>query len=405
MKVSNPLRGLALALAVIIGSLTSLALAGPLLDSGPSGPLLNQSLVDSNASPRTASLYAFLQTQQGRGILFGHQQDTEVGVTFAAENTDGFRSDVKAGVGDHPAVFGWDFGREGYGLAPGNPTPEENFQHTVELVKAADRIGAIQTFSAHMDNFVTGGPFDDTDGEVVASIMPGGDRNQPFTDYLDRVARVANAAVDDRGAAIPIVFRPFHENAGSWFWWGAPHASASQYTELFRYTVEYLRDVKDVHNFLYAYSPGGGFGGTSELYLRTYPGDAFVDVLGYDNYDSSGGSQQWLDDLVADLGMIARLAHERAKVAALTEFGVSGGLKANGQNPNVNWYTHVLNALKADPSASRMAWMLTWTNYGTGQFFVPYPAIEELAEHEMLPDFRSFHADNFTVFSSDLSHE
>lgn len=397
--------GVAILVAALAASTAASAVAAPPLVSDRSGPPERLSLVDQEANSRTASLFAYLKSQQGKGILFGHQQDTEFGVTFPAENADGVLSDVKAATGEHPAVFGWDFGHDGYGSAPGSPTPEENFEHTVGLVKAADRIGGIQTFSAHMDNFVTGGPFDDTDGEVVSRIMPGGDRNQEFTDYLDRVARIAHASVDDNGSAIPMVFRPFHENAGSWFWWGAAHASASQYIELFRYTVEYLRDVKDVHNFLYSYSPGGGFSGTSDVFMRTYPGDAFVDVLGYDNYDSSGGSQQWLDGLVADLGMISKLADERGKVAALTEVGVSGALKPNGQNPEVNWYTEVLNALKADPDARRMAWMLTWTNYGTGQFFVPYPATGDLAEHEMLPDFRAFAADDFTVFASGLTEK
>ncbi|MDR6436572.1 mannan endo-1,4-beta-mannosidase [Paenarthrobacter nicotinovorans] len=379
------------------------ALAAPPPAPGNSGPPERVSIVDPEATSRTASLFAYLRSQQGKGILFGHQQDTEFGVTFPADSADGFQSDVKAATGEHPAVFGWDFGHDGYGSAPGSPTPEENFQHTVNLVKTADKIGGIQTFSAHMDNFATGGAFDDTDGGVVPRIMPGGDKNKDFTDYLDRVARIAKAAVDENGESIPLVFRPFHENAGSWFWWGAAHASSSQYVELFRYTVEYLRDTKDVHNFLYSYSPGGGFSGTSDVFMRTYPGDDFVDVLGYDNYDGSGGSQQWLDGLVADLGMISRLADERGKVAALTEVGVSGALKENGQNADTAWYSHVLSALKADPDARRMAWMLTWTNYGTGQFFVPYPATGELAEHEMLPDFRAFAADDFTVFSGGLS--
>ena len=395
--------GLTLLAGALAVSIAAPAVAGPSPRLGNSGPPELHSLVDPDATPRTASLFAYLKSQQGKGILFGHQQDTEFGVTFSPDTADGLQSDVKAGTGDHPAVFGWDFGHNGYGSAPGSPTPEENFQHTVGLVQAADRVGAVQTFSAHMDNFVTGGAFDDTDGGVVARIMPGGDHNQEFKDYLDRIARIASASVDDQGEAIPLVFRPFHENAGSWFWWGAAHASAAEYIELFRYTVEYLRDEKGVHNFLYAYSPGGGFSGTSDVFLRTYPGDEFVDVLGYDNYDSSGGSQQWLDGLVADLGMISRLAQERGKVAALTEFGVSGALKANGQNQDINWYTRVLNALKADPDARRMAWMLTWTNYGTGQFFVPYPATASLAEHEMLPDFRAFEADPFTVFSSALT--
>lgn len=404
-QLSSRLRrgGATLLIAALAASTTGTAFAAPPSGSERAGAPERLSLVDPEANSRTASLFGYLRSQQGNGILFGHQQDTEFGVTFPAESADGVLSDVQAATGDHPAVFGWDFGHHGYGSAPGSPTPEENFEHTVKLVKAADRIGGIQTFSAHMDNFVTGGPFDDTDGGVVPRIMPGGDKNQAFTDYLDRVARIAHAAVDDNGTAIPIVFRPFHENAGSWFWWGAAHASSSEYIELFRYTVEYLRDVKDVHNFLYSYSPGGGFSGKSDVFLQTYPGDAYVDVLGYDNYDGTGGSQQWLDGLVADLGMLAKLADERGKIAALTEVGISGALKANGQNSEVNWYTKLLNALKADPDARRMAWMLTWTNYGTGQFFVPYPATGDLAEHEMLPDFRAFAADDFSVFASELS--
>ena len=41
-------------------------------------------------------------------------------------------------------------------------------------------------------------------------------------------------------------------------------------------SLTYLRDVKDVHNLLYAYSPGGVFNGDSTDYLATYPGDQWV---------------------------------------------------------------------------------------------------------------------------------
>ncbi|KAF4410454.1 glycosyl hydrolase [Streptomyces lycii] len=394
----------AAAAVVGLGVLTPVAAA----DSGPAdgrhhGKPKTVRIVDPDATPETRSLFSYLRDQQGKGILFGHQQDTEFGVTFdESAETDGFRSDVEAGVGDHPAVFGWDVGHDGWGSAPGEPTPEENFEHTVELIERADRIGGIHTVTAHMDNFVTGGDFYDTDGNVVERILPGGDHHAAFNAYLDRVAKLAHAADDKDGNPIPMVFRPFHENSGSWFWWGAAHASPSEFTELFRYTVEYLRDTKDVHNFLYSYSPGGSYGGTDDVYMRTYPGDAFVDVLGYDNYDDSGASQQWLDGVVADLGMIARIAEERGKVSAFTEFGISGALKPNGGNSELRWYTKVLDAIAADPDASRSAWMLTWVNFGTEQFFVPYPATADEEEHELLPDFRDFHARPASVFSAEL---
>ncbi|MET9775588.1 glycosyl hydrolase [Streptomyces sp. NPDC006367] len=386
-----------LALALALGTLaTAPAAAAPAPGHGPS--VRTVETADARATAETRSLFSYLRDRRGRGILFGHQQTTEFGVTF--DKADGVTSDVSAGVGDHPAVFGWDMSAEGYGSSPG--TPEEKFATFVDLIQDAHRIGGINTISAHMDNFVTGGNYGDTNGDVVERILPGGDHNDEFNAYLDRVARLAHAITDDKGAPIPVIFRPFHENSGSWFWWGAAHASPSQYVELWRYTVEYLRDTKDVHNFLYAYGPGGGYGGTDEVYMRTYPGDDFVDVLGYDNYDGTDGSRQWLDGMVADLGMIARIADRRGKVSAFTEFGESGALKPNGQNGDLHWFTRVLDAVTADPDASRTAYMMTWTNYGTDQFFVPYPAHGGLAEHELLPDFRDFAADPDSVFSSDL---
>ncbi|MEU8476979.1 glycosyl hydrolase [Streptomyces hygroscopicus] len=355
-------------------------------------------LADPQATAETRSLFSYLRDRQGEGILFGHQQTTEFGVTF--DTADGVKSDVLSGVGDYPAVFGWDMSDQGFGSSPG--TPDEKFAGFVELIKDAHRTGAVNTISAHMNNFVTGGNYGDTSGDVVQRILPGGDHNADFTTYLDRVARLAHAITDDNGHPIPVIFRPFHENSGSWFWWGAAHASPSQYIELWRYTVEYLRDTRHVHNFLYAYSPGGGYGGTDELYLRTYPGDNYVDVLGYDNYDGTDGSQQWRNAVVTDLGMLARIAGEHGKVSAFTEFGESGGLKPNGHNGDLTWYTRLLHAITADPDASRTSYMMTWTNFGTDQFFVPYPAHGSLPEHELLPDLRAFEADPDSVFSSDL---
>ncbi|TDB81820.1 glycosyl hydrolase [Micromonospora sp. KC721] len=357
-------------------------------------------LADERATPETRSLFAYLRAQRGKGVLFGHQQTTEFGLTF--DTADGVSSDVRAGVGDYPAVFGWDMSDEGYGSSPG--TPEEKFATYVKLVKAAHRVGGINTISAHMNNFVTGGNYGDTNGDVVARILPGGDHNGEFREYLDRVARLAHAITDDRGRPIPVIFRPFHENSGSWFWWGAAHASPSRYIELWRYTVEYLRDTKKVHNFLYAYSPGGSYGGVSDVYLRTYPGDDFVDVLGYDSYDGSDASPQWVNGVVADLAMLARIADEKGKVSAATEYGISGALKANGSNGNLNWYTQVFDAIKADPDARRTTYAMTWTNFGAEQFFVPHPATDDLPEHEMLPDFRAFYDDPYSVFADELAH-
>lgn len=352
-------------------------------------------LVDASATPETRSLFAFLRETAGTGTLFGHQHATDYGDTFATR--DGVSADVKAATGDYPAVFGFDTliieGGERPGVYGGDRTA--NAHLLAQAIQEAHDLGAISTLSAHIENFVTGGNFNDLSGDALRAALPGGATHADLVAYLDLVALAALNAVDESGDPIPIIFRPWHENAGSWFWWGAAFGTPGEYAELYRFTVEYLRDVKGVHNLLYAFSPGSGFSGSAEQYLRTYPGDDFIDVLGYDAYDASA-SQQFLDSLVADLGVISDLAEARGKVAALTEIGITGGVRADGSNANTTWYTDVLDAIKADPRASRMAYLLTWANFGGG--LAPYTP----TSGELLPDFQAFAADPFTLFASDL---
>ncbi|QMV42451.1 glycosyl hydrolase [Cohnella cholangitidis] len=371
---------------------------------GVTTPVIN--LVDSNATADTRSLFLYLNETRGKQLLFGHQHATDEGLTLTSAAT-GLQSEVKNSVGDFPAVFGWDTlsleGKEKPGVA-GNL--EQSRANLIESVKAVHKIGGIVTLSAHMPNFVTGGSFNDTTGSVVEHILPGGDKNAEYNEYLDNIALFANNAKDDNGKLIPILFRPFHEQNGGWFWWGAKTTSTSQYVEIFRYTVEYLRDKKGVHNFLYAFSPNGTFGGSESSYMTTYPGDDYVDVLGMDQYDNqqTPGTAGFLSGLVADLKMISKLADRKGKIATFSEFGYSpAGMLTTG-NADTEWFTRLLQAIKSDPDAKRIAYMQTWANFGLGNnLFVPYRnAPNGLGDHELLPDFIDYYNDPYTGFLNEV---
>ncbi|MER5717236.1 glycosyl hydrolase [Streptomyces sp. NPDC002132] len=377
------------AVAMTAGTRLSAAAAPSAAPAGTATPVR---IVDDKATPATRSLFGYLKRQQGRGILFGHQHDLTYGFTFTAP--DGKASDTLAAVGDHPAVFGWDTlildGRERPGSA--DATEAENIAALSRCIRQGDARGGINTLSAHMPNFVTGGDFYDTSGRVVAQILPGGAKHAEFNAFLDRVAAAVKGARRPDGTLIPVIFRPFHENNGGWFWWGAGHTSSAEFIEVYRYTVEYLRDTRCVRNLLYAYSPNSGFGGDPAGYLKTYPGDEFVDVLGYDAYDESAGSTAWIDGLVRDLATVVRLANERGKVPAYSEFGESGT-----ENRDPDWFTRLLAAVKADPLARQATFMLTWANFGgADRAYVPYPG------RPLLPDFVEYHQDPYTVFAADL---
>ncbi|WP_136519091.1 glycosyl hydrolase [Cellulomonas telluris] len=371
-------------------------LATPAAGTGPAPVAAGDAvrIVDPDATAATRSLFSYLDGVRGEEILVGHQHSTSFGLTIG--EPDGTTSDVANEYGDFPAVFGWDTliiaGDERPGTATN--TTEQNIALFAEYIEKAHAIGGVNTISAHIENFVTGGSFYDTSGDALRAVLPGGSHHDDLNAYLDDIATLAGEVRDADGELIPIVFRPWHENAGSWFWWGAAFGTPGEYRELYRYTVEYLRDVKGVENFLYAWTPGGGFGGDEDVYLRTYPGDAFVDVLGLDTYDDTA-SQAFLDGLVADLALIARLADEKGKVSAFTEFGVTGGVGTNGANPE-EWFTKVLAAIEADPGARRNAYMQTWANFDAGQHFVP------VGDDPLVPDFQAFVDHPFTAMSGDL---
>ena len=348
-------------------------------------------LADPRATAETRALFVNLQRLAPDHVLFGHQDDLAYGVTWVGEPG---RSDVKDVAGDYPAVYGWELGDLERGA-------DENldgvgFADMQRWIREGHARGGVITLAWHMANPVSGGNTWDTTPAVHA-IVPGGERHEQFRGWLDRFARFVDGLRDEDGRPIPVIFRPFHEHTGSWFWWGADMTSPEDYQALWRFTVEYLRDEKGLHNLLYVYSPD--VFQTEEEYLERYPGDAYVDVLGSDDYQALR-SDSTVADMTRRLGMVVRMAEARGKLAALTETGLEGV-------PDDDWWTsRLLRAVEADPDARRIAYALVWRNANAetraaqGQspthYFGPHPGGADAA------DFRRFAATDFVLLESDL---
>ena len=327
-------------------------------------------------------------------IMFGHQNAGHIGVSIDA--ADGTESDVKNLTGSHPAVVGIDtLGFLGY---------EGKMSDLVTVVKNLRRQGVIITLSSHMPNFSLGGDsFYDyspniTEGDCAHRIMPGGDLNEKYNRFLDMIADFASACVDVEGEKIPMIFRPFHEANGSWFWWGKDFQTDEEYIALFRYTIDYLMGVKGVDNFVVAYSPNGPIEG-DEDYLQRYPGDGYVDILGLDYYhDKPHDGDGFYRKLTDSLDIIYVLANEKKKIAALTETGYRSLDTGNGYfeglapegNTVPDWFTSTLEAVLATDGGTHIAYMLVWANFSDTQFWVPFATKE--FRHEMCDDFIKFAA-------------
>ena len=325
-------------------------------------------------------------------ILLGHQNAGHIGVSINA--FDGTESDIKNLTGSHPAVVGIDtLSFLGY---------EGKMNDLVAAVKNMHRQGLIVTLSSHMPNFTLGGDeFYDyspnyTDGDCGRRILPGGDLNEKYRRFLDLIAEFASLCIDVEGEKIPMIFRPFHEGNGNWFWWGKDSLSDEDYITLFRYTIDYLMGEKGVDNFLVAYSPNGPVLDDKD-YLQRYPGDEYVDILGLDYYhDKPHAGDDFFRKLTDSLDVIYVLANERKKIAALTETGYRSLDTENGyfeglapsDNTVPDWFTSLLEALLVTDGGTHIAYILFWANFSDTQFWVPF--VTEDFKHEMCDDFIKF---------------
>jgi mannan endo-1,4-beta-mannosidase len=340
----------------------------------------NISVADPSASKETKYLFHNLKILSGNHLLFGHHNTLAYGIGWSDEDE---RSDVKDVCGSFPAVYGWDIGN----LELGNlqNLTGVNFDRTKFLIRTAYERGGIHTFSWHSTNPVSGGDAWDLT-RAVSHILPGGTYHNEYKLKLDLVARFFKSLRAETGNSIPIIFRPFHENTGSWFWWGKDHCTVEEFISLWQFTVEYLRDEKGIHNLLYAYSPSSSHSSSRDKYMQRYPGDDYVDILGIDDYNffNSGDSTNGL----RCLHVIVELARQKNKVAAITELGLN--------LDNENCWTEFLKSVKKDTIAQNVAWILVWRNANTNHFFAPYPG------HASVPDFLIFYNDPFTLFESNL---
>ena len=305
-------------------------------------------------------------------FAFGHEDTTAYGVGWQG---DPDRSDVKDVCGEHAAVHGWDLGDLGSGS---QNLDGVSFESMRKLIESAHRRGSLNTLSWHLDNPVSGGDAWDTT-RAVGAIVPGGELHARYRGLLDQVAEFFRSCRADDGSLVPILFRPFHEHRGDWFWWGRAHATDAEYVALFRFTVDYLRHEKALDNLLFAFSPGAGGIESEADYLFRYPGDEYVDLFGLDHYYGNDASE-----LVRAVEIAVLAAEQHGKLAALTEFGVHRSL-ANPLVDTQHWFTRdFLEPLLKSQKANGLSYALAWRNANPEHFFVPFRG------HPAAPDFQKF---------------
>lgn len=359
-------------------------------------------LGDSGRTLRTENLLSNLIALGDSTVyLFGHHDDTVYGIGWEADysndSTIHQRSDVKSVCNDYPALLSFDLGHIELGDSLNlDGVPFQRIRQ--EIIAHYDRGGMI-TLSWHVNNPLSGGTswvadsLKEVETRTVASVLEGGKKHELFLSWIDCVAEFLNSLETPYGVKVPILFRPWHEHTGSWFWWGQEHCTAEEYKALWKMTVDRLKE-KEVTNALYAYSPGTEANGNEAKYMERYPGDDMIDLLGLDCYcwaPEADTTQiaNYAATLDKNLGMVCSIAKKHHKAAALTETGYEC-IKTK------DWWTNTLAPVLANHPIS---YVLVWRNaYNrANHYFAPYPG-----QHSTT-DFIHFYNDSKTLFLQDIN--
>ncbi|NDW13697.1 beta-mannosidase [Bacteroides sp. 214] len=331
-------------------------------------------------TPETEALLVSLKQMPGYGIMFGQHDAPVYGIGWQGDEN---RSDVKSVCGDYPAVMSFDLGH--IELGKENNLDNVSFDRIRREIIAQYNRGGVITISWHVDNPATGGnSWDVSDSTTVASLLFDGMNHVKLLRWLDCVANFMNSLQTEEGVKVPVIFRPWHEHTGSWFWWGEQLCTTADYKALWRLTYDYLCE-KGVDNLLYAYSPGVEPGSVDE-YLARYPGDDIVDLVGFDCYVYN--ENDYLRQMTTMLKIVTEVATQHNKAMAVTETGYE-------TIPDSVWWTQTLLPLLTDYPVS---YVLVWRNaYNRdNHYYAPYPG------HMSEADFVTFYENPRTLFLTDV---
>jgi mannan endo-1,4-beta-mannosidase len=247
--------------------------------------------VNPHATPEARALLAYLYSISGKGTITGQHNYPNTGSRW----TD-MAFDL---TGKYPGLFGQDFGFSG----GDDKDSVLSRPAMIEEVERQYRNGAVIALTWHAvrpteDEPVT---FKDsvqghlTDYEWHELLTPG---SPLYNRWCAQVDLIAGYLRQLRDAHVPVLFRPYHEMNGNWFWWGGrPGMDGS--AALYRQIYDRFVNVHHLDNLVWVWNVNVPGGNASPI-VDYYPGPQFADVVTMDNYGEF--KQEYYDSMAALAG-------------------------------------------------------------------------------------------------------
>ena len=242
--------------------------------------------VDPNAIEEVRNVMEYLADIEGSGILTGqHTQTMEQEELIKIQEI----------TGKLPALCGFEL--LAYSPNIRLETAEEacitevkRNQGTLEKAWEWVKKGGLITFTWHWFSPLGGRDksfyTEKTDFDPEEALKEGTPEYLAFCRDLDAIAALLKPFCEKH---IPILWRPFHEAEGDWFWWGRKGPNVAR--ELYRFMFRYYTKKHKLHNLIWVWN--------SPL-MDGYVGDEYCDILSSDMYPPAhthGAFREYYEEL------------------------------------------------------------------------------------------------------------
>lgn len=263
---------------------------------------------DSKATNEAKELLKYLRGVAGQQIITGQHTQTIPCEEIAY---------IREKTGKEPKLRGYELLAYSSNINYSDASPEclrevEENKSTAETAlqwakeQRDAKTGGILTFTFHWFSPLGGRDksfyTEHTDFDAAKILQEGTPERAAFYRDMDVIAAILQRFQEEN---IPILWRPFHESYGTWFWWGAKGPEVAR--DLYRLMFDYYTKEKDLHNLLWVWNCD---------IPEAYPGDEYVDVVSMDVYLPEYRATDY-----ADVYEKLVSATSREKVAALAELG------------------------------------------------------------------------------------
>lgn len=255
--------------------------------------------VTPNASPEARALLEFLYSTSGKYTLTGQHNYPNT-----RDRNSQFAADY---IGKTPAVWSIDWGH----AEAGNSDSYLARPDIVDEAKRQHKLGSLVTICWHAvpptaDEPVTFRRQRDADPAALASVQ-GQLLDEQFKDVLTpgtelykrwcaQVDVIAGFFKQLQDAHVPVLWRPYHEMNGNWFWWGGrrgEYSTKALYRQMFDRFVKHHK----LNNLIWVWSVDR-VNNPEMNHADYYPGNEYVDVLSLDVYGSDF-AKSYYDSLIA----------------------------------------------------------------------------------------------------------